>query len=172
VVGGESVGRALEVRLSEPARPGETEEQRADRNFIDLLQELRVAQTGVQILFGFLLTLPLQSRFERLDSYEKTLLVVAVLFLAMATTSIIAPVAWHRTLFRYRLKREIVDAANVFAKMGLTALALGVVTSLLLMLDLVVPRWLAVALGISVAGLIVVMWLIAPLRRRRGLSRR
>jgi uncharacterized protein DUF6328 len=158
--------------MSEPARPGETEEQRADRNFIDLLQELRVTQTGVQILFGFLLTMPLQARFDRLDGYEKTLLVLAVLFLAVATTSIIAPVAWHRALFRHRLKREIVDAANVFAKIGLTALALGVVTSIMLMLDLVVPRWLAVTLAVSVAVLILVMWLLTPLRRRRGLSPR
>src|SRR5436309_2379871 len=154
---------------TDEVRPGETEAQRADRNFNDLLQELRVAQTGVQILFGFLLTMPLQARFDRLDGYEKTLLVLAVLFLAVATTSIIAPVAWHRALFRHRLKREIVDAANVFAKIGLAALALGVVTSLMLMLDLVVPRWLATALAVSVAALILVMWLISPLRRRRGL---
>jgi hypothetical protein len=153
------------------ARPGETEEQRADRNFLDLPQELRVTQTGVQILFGFLLTVPLQTRFERLDTYEKTLLVVAVLFLAVATTCIIAPVAWHRALFAHRLKREIVDAASVFAKAGLTTLALGIVTSLMFMLDLVVPRWLATTLGASVAVLIVAMWLVAPRRRRRGLTR-
>lgn len=153
-------------------RPGETEEQRADRNFVDLLQELRVTQTGVQILFGFLLTMPLQSRFGQLDGYERGLLVLAVLFLAVATTSIIAPVAWHRALFRHRLKREIVDAATVFAKVGLAALALGIVTSLMLMLDLVVSRWLALTLAGAVAALIVATWLVAPLRRRQGLDRR
>src|SRR5438105_3871675 len=110
--------------MSEAARPGETEDQRADRNFGDILQELRVAQTGVQILFGFLLTMPLQSRFESLDTFERSLLVLAALFLAVATACIIAPVAWHRVLFRHRLKREIVDAASVFAKSGLTALGL------------------------------------------------
>src|SRR3954449_1435290 len=153
-------------------RPGETESQRADRNFNDILQELRVTQTGVQILFGFLLTMPLQSRFAQLDGYDKTLLVLATLFLAVATTCIIAPVAWHRVLFRHRLKREIVDAANVFAKCGLTALGLGVVTALMLMLNLVVPRWLAVTLAGCVAVLILLIWLVAPLRRRRGLARR
>jgi hypothetical protein len=158
--------------VSEGGRPGETEEQRADRNFVDLLQELRVAQTGVQILFGFLLTVPLQARYAGLDGYEKSLLVLAVLFLAVATTSIIAPVAWHRALFRHQLKREIVDAASVFAKLGLTALALGVVTSLLFMLDLVVPRWLAIVLAASLAVLILTTWLVLPLQRRRGLSRR
>jgi Family of unknown function (DUF6328) len=152
-------------------RPGETDEQRADRNFIDLLQELRVTQTGVQILFGFLLTLPLQARFAQLDRYEKSLLVIAALSLAVATTCIIAPVAWHRALFRHRLKREIVDAANVFAKCGLAALALGVVTAMMLMLDLVVPRWLALTLAVSLAVLILMTWLVAPLLRRRGLQR-
>jgi hypothetical protein len=157
---------------SEGARPGETEEERADRNFNDLLQELRVSQTGVQILFGFLLTLPLQARFETLDTYERTLLVLAVLFLAVATTCIIAPVAWHRTLFRHRLKTKIVDAANVFAKCGLAALALGIITSMLLMLDLVLPRGLAIALAGSLGVLILATWLVAPARRRRDLTRR
>lgn len=165
-------GRPDEDPPSHGARPGETEEERADRNFNDLLQELRVTQTGVQILFGFLLTMPLQARFETLDSYERTLLVLAVLFLAVATTCIIAPVAWHRALFRHRLKIEIVDAASFFAKGGLTALALGIVTSMLLMLNLVLPRGAAIALSGSLGVLILVAWLLAPLRRREGLTRR
>jgi Family of unknown function (DUF6328) len=154
------------------ARPGETEEQRADRNFDELLQELRVSQTGVQILFGFLLTVPLQARFGTLDTYERTLLVLAVLFLAVATTCIIAPVAWHRALFRHRLKPEIVDAASAFAKGGLAALALGIITSMLLMLDLVLPRGVAITLAASLGLLILAMWLVVPVRRRQGLARR
>ena len=153
-------------------RPGETEEERADRNFVDILQELRVTQTGVQILFGFLLTLPLQARFERLDRYEKGLLVVAVLLLAVATAFIIAPVAWHRALFRHRLKTEIVDAGSRFAKAGLTALGLGIVTSMLLMLDLVLPRWAAISLGAALAAFLLVLWAIWPVRRRRVLNER
>ena len=150
------------------ARPGETEDQRADRNFGDILQELRVTQTGVQILFGFLLTMPLQARFGQLDAFEHALLVVAALLLATATACIIAPVAWHRVLFRHRLKREIVDAANVFAKCGLTALGLGIATSMLLMLDFVVPRAVAITLTASLAVFLVVAWVVAPLRRRRN----
>jgi hypothetical protein len=165
-------GRPEEDPPTHGARPGETEEERADRNFNDLLQELRVSQTGVQILFGFLLTVPLQARFGTLDTYERTLLVLAVLFLAVATTCIIAPVAWHRALFRHRLKTEIVDAASAFAKSGLAALALGIVTSMLLMLDLVLPRGVAIALAVSLGLLILAMWLVAPVRRRRGLTRR
>ncbi|HYJ75834.1 MAG TPA: DUF6328 family protein [Kineosporiaceae bacterium] len=156
---------------SDWGRPGETDEQRADRNFIDLLQELRVTQTGVQILFGFLLTLPLQARFAELDRYEKSLLVIAALSLAVATTCIIAPVAWHRALFRHRLKKEIVDASNVFAKGGLTALGLGIVASMLLILDLVLPRWLAITLGIAVAVLLLMLWAVSPVLRRREMNR-
>src|ERR687885_3062028 len=111
---------------TDEVRPGETEDQRADRNFNDILQELRVTQQGVQILFGFLLTMPLQSRFDKLDGYEKGLLVVAVLLLATATACIIAPVAWHRAMFRHRMKTKIVNASNAFAKAGLTALGLGI----------------------------------------------
>jgi hypothetical protein len=160
-----------EPASSEQARPGETESERADRNFNDILQELRVTQTGVQILFGFLLTMPLQSRFDRLDRYEKGLLVVAVLLLATATASIIAPVAWHRALFRHRLKTEIVDASNVFAKAGLTALGLGIVASMLLILDLVLPRWLAITLGVAVAVLLLMLWAVSPVLRRREMRR-
>jgi hypothetical protein len=160
-----------EATSSSEARPGESEGERADRNFNDILQELRVTQTGVQILFGFLLTMPLQSRFDKLDGYEKGLLVVAVLLLATATACIIAPVAWHRALFRHRLKPEIVDASNVFAKCGLSALALGIVASMLLMLDLVLPRWAAVTLGAVLAVLLLVLWAVSPVLRRREMHR-
>jgi hypothetical protein len=158
--------------VTDEVRPGETEDERADRNFQDILQELRVAQTGVQILFGFLLTMPLQARFERLDDYERALLVLSVLLLACATACIIAPVAWHRVLFRHRLKKEIVDASNVFAKAGLTFLALGIVVSILLMFDLVLARWLAITLGAALGVLLLMMWAVSPVLRRRTLKER
>ncbi|HYY10489.1 MAG TPA: DUF6328 family protein [Kineosporiaceae bacterium] len=154
---------------TDEVRPGETDSERADRNFNDILQELRVAQTGVQILFGFLLTIPMQARFERLDGVERTLLVVAVLLLACATACIIAPVAWHRALFRHRLKKEIVDASNTFAKAGLAFLGLGITVSIVLMLDLVLARWVAITFGVSLAVLLLALWVVSPVLRRRGL---
>jgi beta-lactamase regulating signal transducer with metallopeptidase domain len=165
-------GQRSEGRPEGPARPGETAEERADRNFGDILQELRVTQTGVQILFGFLLTMPLQARFDRLDSYEKGLLVIAVLLLATATAFIIAPVAWHRALFRHRLKPQIVDVASVFAKCGLAALGLGIVASMLLMLGLVLPRWAATTLGVALGVFLLVLWAVSPVLRRRELDER
>jgi hypothetical protein len=155
-------------RMSEDGgvRPGESEDQRADRNFGEILQELRVAATGVQVLFGFLLTMPLQPRFQSLDTYERGLHVFAVLALAVATTCLVAPVAWHRILFRQRMKREIVDVANRLVKVGLGALALGVVAVITLVLDLVLTTGWAVSLAATVAVLTVMLWLVAPLRRR------
>lgn len=149
-------------------RPDETEEERADRNFQDILQELRVGQTGVQILFGFLLTMPLQQRFASVDRLQKWLFVADVLILATASAFIIAPVAWHRAMFRRQMKDEVVLAANRLAQVGLTFLALGVVTSILLVIDLAVGRGTAIA-GASVMGvLLLVLWVVLPLYRRRS----
>jgi sterol desaturase/sphingolipid hydroxylase (fatty acid hydroxylase superfamily) len=149
-------------------RPNETEDERADRNFGDLLQELRVAQTGVQILFGFLLTIPLQARYTSLDGFHRNLLVAAVLLLAVATAFIIAPVAWHRALFRQQMKDEVVRVANRLAQVGLAALALGIVTSIVLMLDLVISRGWALIAGGTIFTLLLMLWLVAPLSRRAG----
>jgi O-antigen/teichoic acid export membrane protein len=147
-------------------RPGETDDQRADRNFGEILQELRVAATGVQVLFGFLITMPVQPRFERLDSYERGMHVTAVIALAIATACLIAPVAWHRVLFQQRMKTEIVEVANRLVKIGLLALGIGLVASVLLVFDLVFATGPAIGLGVSLAVLLLMLWLVAPLRRR------
>jgi hypothetical protein len=149
-------------------RPDESEEQRADRNFGDLLQELRVGQTGVQVLFGFLLTMPLQVRFSTFDDFQTTLLVVDVMVLATATAFMIAPVAWHRAMFRRRMKDEVVMAANRLAQAGLLFLALGVIVSIMLVVDLAISRQMAYVFASSIAALIVVLWLALPLWRRRS----
>jgi hypothetical protein len=85
---------------------------------------------------------------------------------------VIAPVAWHRALFRHQLKPEIVDAGNLFAKIGLAALGLGIVVSILLQLDLVLPRWAAITLGAMLAVLLFSLWVVSPVLRRRGLDER
>lgn len=148
-------------------RPDESEEERADRNFGDLLQELRVGQTGVQVLFGFLLTMPLQQRFSTFDRVQTMLLVVDVLLLAAASAFMIAPVAWHRVMFRRRMKDEVVNAANCLAQAGLLFLGLGVVVSIMLVIDLTLSRPVAVTWAAAAALLIVSLWLVLPLLRRR-----
>src|SRR3954469_23685586 len=89
-------------------QPKETPKQRWDRNFGDLLQELRVAQTGIQILFAFLLTLPFSNGFPRTTEFQRDVYVVSLLAAAAATAMIIAPVAFHQALFRRGRKPELV----------------------------------------------------------------
>jgi Family of unknown function (DUF6328) len=147
-------------------RPDETEAERADRNFGELLQELRVAQTGVQILFAFLLTMPLQSRFEILNSTERRLFVAALLLSAAATVCLIAPVAYHRALFARKLKHQVVLVASRFAVLGLGLLGLAITCSVCLVLDLVLGGRPAVFIAGVLAGLLVLAWAVLPLAKR------
>src|SRR3954464_4237071 len=98
----------------EHGAPGrhETEEERLDRNFIELLQELRVSQTGVQILFAFLLTLPFTQRFTQVSSFERDIYFVSLLFSGAASALFIGPVSYHRLLFRRGEKRQMVFVGN------------------------------------------------------------
>jgi hypothetical protein len=148
-------------------RPDETEAERADRNFGDLLQELRVAQTGVQILFAFLLTMPLQNRFEKLDHWERATFVTAILLSSAATVAIIAPVAYHRALFARQMKHEVVLVASRFAVAGLALLGLAIATSVNLVLDLVLGRTAALIIAAVLALVLVLTWAVLPLSLRR-----
>jgi hypothetical protein len=147
-------------------RPRETEAERADRNFGDLLQEIRVAQTGVQILFAFLLTMPLQSRFERLDDFERATFVAALLLSAGASVCLIAPVAYHRALFARRMKTQVVRAAARFAILGLGLLALAITCAVDLVLDLVLGRTPALLIAGGLAALLTLAWVVLPLLKR------
>jgi hypothetical protein len=147
-------------------RPRETPAERADRNFGDLLQELRVAQTGVQILFAFLLTMPLQNRFERLDDWERGVFVAALLLSAGATVCLIAPVAYHRALFQQQMKDQVVKAASRFAVLGLTLLAMAITCAVDLVLDLVLGRTPALIIAGGLAVVLVLAWAILPLVKR------
>jgi hypothetical protein len=141
---------------------------RADRNFAELLQELRVVFTGVQILFGFLLALSFSQRFTELDDFQRTVFVVTLVCAALTSMFLLAPVAAHRLLFQGGRKRELVTAAHRFALAGLLALALTMAAGLLLVLDLTVDRWLAVALSVALLVGTGVLWLAVPLRLRRA----
>jgi hypothetical protein len=141
--------------------------QRADRNFTDLLQELRVVFTGVQILFGFLLTLSFSPRFDALDGFQRGVFVTTLVAVALTSTFLLAPVAAHRVLFQRGRKRELVGWAHRCAVAGLVSLALTMAAGLLLVLDMAIGRGAAFAL---VGGLLVVTavtWLVVPLRVRR-----
>lgn len=118
-----SAGKQRERLVSPDYRPGETEAERDDRNLAELLQELRVAGLGVQMIFGFLLSLPFTNRFSALGPAQRWLYEVTLVLAAVATALLLGPVAYHRLVFRRHLKRHLVTAANRMAVLGLTVSA-------------------------------------------------
>lgn len=161
------MGREVRPR---PER-NETEAQRWDRNFNELLQELRVAQTGIQILFAFLLTLVFQNRFAQVTTFQKTVYLVALVSAAGATAMIIAPVAYHRMLFQRGRKPEVVRSAHRMAIGGLAFLGVSMTASVLLVTDVAVGLpWSAVFAAV-VAFWFALLWWWLPFIRRNDNDR-
>ena len=151
------------------ARDGrdESEAKRLDRNYGELLQELRVTETGVQVLFAFLLSIAFQQRFSQIDDFERATYVVTLLCSTISTGLLIAPVAFHRLVFRQGLKAELVRITSRLAIAGASFLLLSVLGGVLLILDYVVGRAFAIS-AVSVLGLLfVALWVVFPLWRRR-----
>lgn len=144
----------------------ESEQQRWRRNFADLLQELRVAQTGVQILFAFLLTLPFSSGFARATEFQKNTYVVALLSSAAAAALTISPVAVHRALFRKGRKPQLVRHAHHMAGVGLAFLLVAMVSAVLLVTDVVLSRPVAFLLSGLTAIWFLTLWAVLPLWHR------
>jgi hypothetical protein len=145
----------------------ETEAERIDRNVMELLQELRVAGLGVQVLFGFLLAMPLTDRFASLDPEQHRLYVADRLLAALATALLTGPVAYHRIVFRRHKKHDLLRAANVMALAGLVAVALAISAAVLLVVSIVYDGLIAALLAALVAGGYFVLWFVVPLLRRR-----
>jgi len=145
----------------------ETETERADRNLAELLQELRISGLGVQVLFGFLLSLPFTARFARLSQAQHDLYLASLVLCAVATTLLLGPVAYHRLVFRRRQKEPVVQAASVMATLGLVAVALAISASVLLASSTVatgLPAWLITVFVVLLFG---GLWFAFPLVRRR-----
>ena len=142
----------------------ESEERRDDRNLIELLQELRVASIGVQVLFGFLLSLPFSTRFGRLDHAQRTLYLVTVLLTVLAIAELSAPVAYHRVVFRQHKKDRLVRAANVLALCGLGTVALSLTGAVLLLATVLLSGpWVAVV-ALCPAAMFLALWVVLPVR--------
>ncbi len=148
----------------------ETEAERMDRNWNELLQELRVVQTGVQLLAGFLLTLPFQQRFTEISHRDQVAYLVAFALAVVSTALLIAPVSAHRLLFRRGVKGALVGIANRCAQAGLLALGSAVVVVVFFTFDVVVGLSAAVAASAAAAVFFLAAWIALPLglRRRRG----
>ncbi|MEO7130941.1 MAG: DUF6328 family protein [Dermatophilaceae bacterium] len=157
--------------MSEPAPSprDETHWARLDRNFNEQLQEVRIAQAGVQILFAFLLTLPFQARFTILSDFQRNIYLVTLLSSAVAVVVFTAPVAMHRVLFRRGVKDFIVSYTSRLTEVGLVALGVSVVGGVTLVLDVLVAHAVALTLGGLFALLAIALWLVAPeVQKRRA----
>jgi hypothetical protein len=144
----------------------ETQSERLDRNLVELLQELRVAETGVQILFAFLLALPFSQRFTKTTTFERDVYFVTLLLAGVASALFIGPVSWHRLLFRLSEKEEIVYAGNWMALAGLACLAVAIVGVVLLITDFLFGGVAAAIASGALATFIAVLWFSLPLRQR------
>jgi hypothetical protein len=147
----------------------ETEEERADRNLSDLLQELRVALPGVQVLFAFLLTVPFTQRFEDLSDFQEKLYFGVLITVALATVMLVAPTAGHRILFRRQQKEFIVTISNTLALIGLLFLAIAMTGAIALISDFIFGSTTAVISTIVMAVAYAGFWYLGPLRRRQQL---
>jgi hypothetical protein len=147
---------------------GETLDQVLDRNLGELLQELRVALTGVQIMFAFLLTLAFTQRFTELDGFGITVYTVALMTTAFATLVLLAPVSLHRIVFRRGQKAALVAVADRLLTAGLALLVPAISSAVLLILDVVLGRWPAIVGCCATALLGVLTWYVFPWTIRRG----
>jgi hypothetical protein len=136
-----------------PREPGESEEARLNRNFEDLLQELRVSQNGTQILFAFLLTVPFSNGFAKATQFEIDFYFAALLLAALSAAMLIAPAVMHRVLFRQQVKAELVVNASRVALGGQTLLVFAVGASVFLVGDYLYGHTLA-----TIIALVVVLW--------------
>ena len=149
----------------------ETQDERDDRNLMELLQELRVAGLGVQVLFGFLLSLPFTNGFPKLTHAQRGLYIADLLLAALATLLLLGPVAYHRLVFRHHLKQPLVRVANRMAIGGLAAVALAVSIAVVLVTSFVEGNTSAIVVGVFIGCLFAVLWFVLPLLRRQRADR-
>jgi hypothetical protein len=143
----------------------ETEEERLDRNLQELLQELRVALPGVQVLFAFLLVVPFNQRFPDITNFQQTIYFVTLLLATGATAFLIAPTVHHRVQFREQDKERIVMTANRFTIVGMALLAAAMTGAILLITDLLYKSTTVTIVAALVAVMFALLWYAVPMRR-------
>lgn len=158
------------------SRPDEDAGERLDRQWNELLQELRLAQTGTQILFAFLLSIAFQNRFQDADAFTHGVYAVTLIASALAVGLFLAPVSFHRIVYRHQLRDRMLPVANRMAIGGLVFLVLAMAGGILLALDVVLPRAIAILIVVLVLLWFAVFWYAVPAWVRRtsasGESRR
>jgi hypothetical protein len=148
--------------------PGdESEGERLDRNLEQLLQELRVALPGVQVLFAFLLTVPFSQGFVKLSQFERDGYFFVLMSTALATALLIAPTAIHRVLFREGMKREIVMRSNTLSLLGLGVLAVAMTSAVTLIAHFAFGEAAAIATAVVTGLVLAALWFVLPLADKR-----
>lgn len=143
---------------------GETRNEQLQRNIGELLQELRVAQAGVQILFGFLLSVVFTDRFHDASGFEKSLHLSAVALAVAATALLTAPAAWHRLLFRTGSRERILTVGNRLVLVGLVCLALAITSTVALIAKVVYGGVAMFVMGVLCVLIFGMLWFVMPLR--------
>lgn len=154
-----------ETRTTQDERH-ESPSERADRNFAELVQELRVAQTGVQILFAFLLTLAFAGSFPNDEEVYSYVLASALVAAAASAVCFMAPVATHRAMFRLGGKERIVWVTHTFAMTGLGLLAVAMLLAIWMVIAYLFTFTAATALVTALGAMTILLWLVLPLHWR------
>jgi uncharacterized membrane protein YhaH (DUF805 family) len=144
----------------------ETHDERVNRELIELLNELRVALPGVQVLFAFLLAVPFSQRFEQTTELQRDTYMVALLSTLAGSVFLIAPSAYHRIRFRDRDKEAMLQISNVFAIVGMVFLALGMTAVVFLVTDLIFKGFATAVVTALTAALFAAVWFVLPLARK------
>src|ERR1700761_4236403 len=144
----------------------ESQPERLDRNTVELLNELRIAGTGIQVMFAFLLIVPFNAGWKQVDGFERTVYFVTLLVVALSAFLLMAPPIHHRLLFRHGEKPFLIRTGNYMAIGGMICLGLGFVGILVLISDVVVGGAAPAVVGALSLALVAGLWFVVPLVRR------
>ena len=149
-----------------PSGREESEGERLDRNLAELLQELRVALPGVQVLFAFLLAVPFQNGFEEITAFQEKVFFLTLLCTAISAALLISPTAYHRMTFRRQQKKHLIFVANRLSIAGMGFLALAMTGAIMLITDVLFGTGATLVFSAAALTMFVVLWGLLPLRRR------
>jgi hypothetical protein len=152
--------------VDRPSGREESEDARLDRNLGELLQELRVALPGVQVLFAFLLAVPFQRNFEKITPFEEKVYFATLLCTAVSAALLISPTAYHRLTFHMQQKRHLVFVANRFAIVGLGFLAMAMTGAIMLITDVLFGGLTTALVSTAALAMFVTLWYLLPLKQR------
>ena len=156
------------MQTPEPGPRDAIPDETINRNWTELVQELRSTQTGVQVLTGFLLTVPFSDRFDTLDDVQRTAYLIVLSAAVTATAAILSPIAYHRILFRQGRRPWLVGTANQVARAGLVLVAVTTCGVVFLTFDLTVGRTGGIVASVVALLGYLVLWVVVPLRARNG----